>query len=125
MTTTTARRHKATTLDGEPVATADGPATATERGGEGVSAGNECHDDGRYCDTYFGVCPTCELTDGYLNVGRAHFFVCHVHRVRWLIGDNLFSSWRFLSPDEWQANWDQIKEYEDILPYRPDAQEES
>ncbi len=29
---------------------------------------------------HFGVCPECGRTDGFLNVNRHHFFVCHTHR---------------------------------------------
>jgi hypothetical protein len=43
---------------------------------------------------YFGLCPTCHKTDGYLNVGRSHWFVCDEHRTKWCAGANLFSSWR-------------------------------
>lgn len=45
-------------------------------------------------DDYFGVCPECASHDGYRNAGKAHWFVCHEHRVRWLVGSNLFSSWK-------------------------------
>src|SRR5262245_42500917 len=43
---------------------------------------------------YFGVCPVCRTSDGYLNVGRDHWFVCHEHGQRWCAGSNLFSSWK-------------------------------
>lgn len=45
-------------------------------------------------DDYFGTCPECGSHDGYYNVGKAHWFVCHEHEVRWCVGSNLFSSWR-------------------------------
>lgn len=81
-------------------------------------------EEGRDSDCYFGVCPQCGFTDGYLNIYRAHFFVCHPHKVRWLAGENLFSSWRFESSADWQTNWDQIKAYAEITPRYPDANEE-
>ena len=28
-------------------------------------------------DNNFGGCPTCHKTDGFLNIGRDHWFVCH------------------------------------------------
>src|SRR5690348_17591745 len=43
---------------------------------------------------YFGGCPYCHKTDGYINVGREHWFVCDQHQTKWRIGENLFSSWR-------------------------------
>lgn len=60
--------------------------------------------DPKHSDSYWGVCPHCRRNDGYLNLGRNHWFVCHRHRVRWLIGENLFSTWRFETPEDWKAN---------------------
>jgi hypothetical protein len=74
-------------------------------------------------DCYFGVCPTCGCTDGYLNVRRAHYFVCHRHRVRWLAGENLFSSWRAESTSDWQAHWERISNDADVAPSYPDSGE--
>jgi hypothetical protein len=62
-------------------------------------------------ENYFGVCPECGKTDGYLNIGRAHWFVCHEHRVRWCAGHNLFSGWREEDEAEWPKNWERIGEY--------------
>jgi hypothetical protein len=43
-------------------------------------------------DEYFGGCPTCGCTDGYINVNvKEHWFVCDTHRVRWCAGYGLFS----------------------------------
>jgi hypothetical protein len=52
-------------------------------------------------DTYFGACPVCGRHDGYLNIGRNHWFVCHAHRTKWNIGSNLFSSWEHQTSDQW------------------------
>jgi hypothetical protein len=41
---------------------------------------------------YFGLCPICKGTDGYVSIGRSHWFICQQHRVRWFIGENVFSS---------------------------------
>jgi hypothetical protein len=63
---------------------------------------------------YFGWCPECGRNDGYLNVGRTHWFVCHAHRVRWNIGSNLFSSWRFEDGSTWDRNWNLIHTYREV-----------
>ena len=63
---------------------------------------------------YFGGCPKCGRNDGYLDVSRDHWMVCHEHKVRWYIGSNLFSSWRYKSESELIANWERIKDYLDI-----------
>ena len=42
----------------------------------------------------FGVCPECGRSDGYLNLGIEHWFICREHNYRWLAGSNLFDSWK-------------------------------
>ena len=49
---------------------------------------------------YFGGCPKCGGSDGLYNVGRANWFVCHTHKVRWTVGSNILSSWRYETEDE-------------------------
>jgi len=65
-------------------------------------------------DDFFGVCPTCKQNDGYLNVGRDHYFICHEHRVKWCRGSNLFSSWKSETEDDWVRNRDLLSEYKDV-----------
>jgi hypothetical protein len=51
----------------------------------------------------FGLCPHCHKIDGDY-VGRSHWFLCDEHKVKWLVGANLFSSWRHETEEEqWQA----------------------
>ena len=69
-------------------------------------------------DCYFGTCPVCHNTDGCLNIERDHWFVCHEHRVRWFIGANLFSSWKYESEEIWQKNAKLIEDYADVKPHR-------
>jgi hypothetical protein len=45
-------------------------------------------------DSPWGVCPYCLATDGYINIGRSHWFFCIEHKVRWCVGSNLFGNWR-------------------------------
>jgi hypothetical protein len=67
-------------------------------------------------DCYFGGCPVCGETDGYVNVRSSHWFVCDAHRVRWCIGANLFSSWKDETEGEQQANWVEIQDFRDVTP---------
>ena len=53
---------------------------------------------------YFGGCPHCGRNDGYLNIGREHWFVCHRHRAKWWVGSNLFSCWREETEETWRKN---------------------
>jgi hypothetical protein len=57
---------------------------------------------------YFGVCPHCGKNDGYLNVGKGHWFFCKEHRLKWLIGANLFSSWRDQTEAEQRRLYDEV-----------------
>ncbi len=63
---------------------------------------------------YWGGCPTCLKNDGYLNVGRANIFVCNEHRVRWTVGSNLFSDWRYEPEEVWERNAARIADYQEI-----------
>jgi hypothetical protein len=42
----------------------------------------------------FGGCPTCGMTNGFVNDGADHWFVCDSHHTKWYVGSNLFSCWR-------------------------------
>ncbi len=65
----------------------------------------------------FGVCPKCLSNDGYLNVGKTHWFVCHKHKARWCYGANIFSSWRHESEETWEWNAERLEEYEEVEPF--------
>jgi hypothetical protein len=62
-------------------------------------------------DAHFGVCPECGKNDGYLNIGKHHFFVCHQHKSAWSVGWNLFSSWREETEEDWKKNEELLNEY--------------
>src|SRR4051794_9837805 len=55
-------------------------------------------------DDPFGGCPVCGGNDAYLNLGREQWCYCEAHRTRWIIGSNLFSSWRDETPETWERN---------------------
>lgn len=67
-------------------------------------------------DNYFGGCPECGGNDGYLNVGRNHWYICHEHKTRWLLGSNLFSSWQEQSEEDWKRNAELISDYKNVEP---------
>jgi hypothetical protein len=71
------------------------------------------------CADYFGGCPECGKTNGYVNVSRCHWFVCNQHKKRWCIGANLFSSWRYQTEAEQQELFAPVADYdviEDPIP---------
>ena len=65
---------------------------------------------------YFGGCPTCGDNDGCLNVGRNHWYVCHLCRTKWLVGSNLFSGWRDEDETIWRRTWARIADYREVVP---------
>jgi hypothetical protein len=67
----------------------------------------------------FGGCPRCWRNDGYLNVGYEPWYICHRHRVKWLVGEDLFSGWRYETNLEWQANAARICGYRVVDPIYP------
>lgn len=78
---------------------------------------NERQNDFELPDVYyFGGCPECTLNNGHLNVGRTHWMVCHKHRVRWCIGSNLFSVWRYESEEDWERNARLLDRYKEVEP---------
>lgn len=89
----------------------NGAAINGENADENSTATAECEDD------YFGLCPDCKKSDGYLNVSRSHWGVCHEHKLRWAIGANLFSSWRDEDEETWRRNEETLLGYTEIKPY--------
>ena len=71
-------------------------------------------------DNCFGGCPICHKTDGFLSVGRDHWFVCHRHRMKWCVGSNLFGGWREQDEQHRQANQYKLAGYREVAPYFPD-----
>jgi len=66
-----------------------------------------CQEHG-ICGGYFGLCPVCHKTDGYLNIGQSHWFYCKEHKKRWCEGSNLFDSWRDQTEQEQRRRYDEI-----------------
>ena len=71
-------------------------------------------------DEYFGGCPLCGSNDGYLNIGREHWFYCDRHKARWLFGSNLFSGWREETEEDWQRNRDRLATFFCVEPLYPE-----
>jgi hypothetical protein len=71
-------------------------------------------------DAHFGVCPICHRTNGFLNDGRDHWFVCETHMMKWHVGNNLFSSWRELTDEQRFVQRDALTRYRAVEPFRPE-----
>jgi hypothetical protein len=69
-------------------------------------------------DDDFGLCPVCHRTDGCLNKNSDHVYFCQVHKKKWTIGSNLFSSWKEETAAEQQRKMDEIgfDDFEEVKP---------
>lgn len=72
-------------------------------------------------ETHFGTCPECHETDGYISVGRGHWFYCSTHRTRWFVGENLFDSWKHETEEEQRARYDELgfDTFRDVAAFHP------
>lgn len=93
--------------------------STTERRRADDLSGDELHHAG-----VFGFCPDCHREPaGYVNIGRGHWFYCPDCRTRWLVGSNLFSTWRDETVDEQRrkAAFFYEKGYREVESYTPPA----
>ena len=64
----------------------------------------------------FGGCPICGENHGYRNMGRAHWFHCRNHQVRWCAGENLFNTWRSEGVKDWTVTVQDIGDFRVVEP---------
>ena len=60
-----------------------------------------------------GMCAECDKPRDYeyRNIGREQWAFCTEHKRKWQFGDNLFSSWRYETEDDWWRNVEFLKDY--------------
>ena len=51
-----------------------------------------------------------------MNTGREHWAYCDEHKTKWIVGSNLFSSWREQTEEDWSANAKYLADYREIVP---------
>ncbi len=61
-----------------------------------------------------GDCPRCGRNDGYLNVYKAHWFICRRHRVKWYAGYDLFPTWQNETEEDWRRNLRILSQYQEV-----------
>ena len=65
-----------------------------------------------------GACPDCGRSDGFLNLGKEHWFICREHKNKWLGGYNLFESWKDQTVAQTQGIEALLASYKEVLPLR-------
>ena len=68
-------------------------------------------------DDHFGLCPVCHDSDGYLNVGRDHWFFCDKDLTRWCPWSNLLSSWQHEDEATWGENIARLHRHRVVKPW--------
>ncbi len=68
----------------------------------------------RHC----GACPDCGKSDGYVNLGVEHWFICREHKTKWLAGTNLFDGWMNQTVAQTQSAEILLRNYVDVRPRR-------
>jgi hypothetical protein len=76
-------------------------------------------------DHPLGGCPKCGQSDGYMNIGGNHWFVCDTHNAAWCCGYNLFSGWRDESRDLHEANERKLRRMRVVTPIYPNPAPDS
>lgn len=67
-------------------------------------------------DDHTGVCPKCGKCDGYFNVGREHWMVCHRHMLTWCAGANMPAFIRDGdTKDDWNRNAEILMRYTEVV----------
>lgn len=74
-------------------------------------------------DHHLGGCPKCGLTDGYMNIGGNHWFVCEPHNAAWSAGFNLFSGSRDEPRELHAENERRLRRMQIVAPIYPAERE--
>jgi hypothetical protein len=59
-------------------------------------------------EEYWGVCPVCHHSPHWLNIGADHWCYCPQHRVKWFVGERLFSCFMYETTEEQKAKSDTL-----------------
>lgn len=65
-----------------------------------------------------GSCPKCGKSDGYVNLGKEHWFICREHKMKWFIGSNLFEGWKNQTVAQTLGIESLLEGYTEVIPYR-------
>lgn len=63
---------------------------------------------------YISGCPLCGKNDGYVNTGARHWVICQEHKIKWLLGENLFEGWQNQTIFQYHEHVNQLSEYKEV-----------
>jgi hypothetical protein len=69
-------------------------------------------------DDHNGLCPKCHRTDGY-RYGDVPdiWFICKAHRMKWIVGSGLFSSWQYMSDESLLRQKYLLADFQTVEPF--------
>ena len=70
-----------------------------------------------------GVCSKCGKTDGFVNLGKEHWFICRDHKSKWLAGINMYEGWKNQTVAQTESIELMLSSYKEIVPLRTVAEE--
>ena len=69
-------------------------------------------------ESHCGGCLVCGKNDGYINQGAEHWFICREHKMKWLVGENLFDNWMTQTVAQHLSAKKLLDSYQEITPLR-------
>ncbi|MCZ6803438.1 MAG: hypothetical protein O7D86_05775 [Proteobacteria bacterium] len=70
-----------------------------------------------------GVCPKCSKSDGFVNLGKEHWFICRDHKAKWFGGINLFEGWENQTVAQSESIAVMLESYKEVIPLRSTDEE--
>ena len=65
-----------------------------------------------------GLCPKCGKSDGYVNLGKEHWFICRDHKSKWFAGINMFEGWENQTVAQAESIELMLSSYKEVVPLR-------
>jgi len=64
----------------------------------------------------WGMCPVCGKHNGYVNLGAEFWIICHQHKTKWSIGDDLLAGWQDQSASQFYKVENILSKYNEVYP---------
>ena len=72
----------------------------------------------------FGYCPKCGKNDGFVNLGKEHWFICREHKMKWFGGSNMFDGWENQTVAQTLGIEAMLNDYQEVLPNRQNVEDQ-
>lgn len=65
-----------------------------------------------------GCCPACGKSDGFVNLGKEHWFICREHKMKWFGGSDLIEDWKDQTIAQALSVKALLEGYTEVVPFR-------